>query len=192
MFKTHASPRGPCVAIQLYSAIHYTAIHRYTLYRLYNTPLGFGLAFFWGVLDHLQLRARRDRRDGPRPSGHWTTSFPDTFEPERVCAAQCEGLQPGHRSPPKLCFAEGRLTIIHLAAARAPWLHAARMPGVVTSAGTTLGELILTRQQHSIARSASGPGTDTMVSHGRCGSSRGEEAGDLPKLSSTDGWWYAA
>jgi len=23
----------------LYSAIHYTAIHRYTLYRLYNTPL---------------------------------------------------------------------------------------------------------------------------------------------------------
>ena len=26
--------------IQLYIAIHYTAIHRYTLYRLYNTPLG--------------------------------------------------------------------------------------------------------------------------------------------------------
>ena len=30
----------PSRAIQLYSAIHYTAIHRYTLYNLYNTPLG--------------------------------------------------------------------------------------------------------------------------------------------------------
>ena len=30
----------PSIAIQLYSAIHYTAIHRYTLYNLYNTPLG--------------------------------------------------------------------------------------------------------------------------------------------------------
>ena len=39
LYSVHASPRGPCVAIQLYSAIHYTAIHRYTLYRLYNTPL---------------------------------------------------------------------------------------------------------------------------------------------------------
>ena len=39
LYNTHASPRGPCVAIQLYSAMHYTAIHRYTLYRLYNTPL---------------------------------------------------------------------------------------------------------------------------------------------------------
>ena len=29
----------PSIAIQLYSAIHYTAIHRYTLYNLYNTPL---------------------------------------------------------------------------------------------------------------------------------------------------------
>ena len=29
----------PSRAIQLYSAIHYTAIHRYTLYNLYNTPL---------------------------------------------------------------------------------------------------------------------------------------------------------
>ena len=136
-------------------------------------------------------------RVGPRPSGHWQSTFPDaspadTFEPERFRATQCEGFQLEHQSPPKLCFAEGRVTIIHLAAARAPWLHAARMPSVVTSEGTTLGELILTRQQHSIARSASGPGTDTMVSHGRCGSSRGEEAGDLPKLSSTDGWWYVA
>ena len=36
----HASPRIPCVAIQLYSAhtaIHYIAIHRYTLeYFVYN------------------------------------------------------------------------------------------------------------------------------------------------------------
>ena len=49
LYNTHGSPRGPCVAIQLcsaiqryaalYSAIHYTVIHRYTLYRLYNTPL---------------------------------------------------------------------------------------------------------------------------------------------------------
>ena len=29
----------PSRAIQLYSAIHHTAIHRYTLYDLYNTPL---------------------------------------------------------------------------------------------------------------------------------------------------------
>ena len=40
LYNGHASPRGPCVAIQLYSAIHYTAIHRYTLYNLCNTPLG--------------------------------------------------------------------------------------------------------------------------------------------------------
>ena len=37
-------PSRPSRAIQLYSAIqrysiHYTAIHRYTLYNLYNTPL---------------------------------------------------------------------------------------------------------------------------------------------------------
>ena len=38
LYNVHASPRAPCVAIQLYSAIHYTAIHRYTLYMLYNTP----------------------------------------------------------------------------------------------------------------------------------------------------------
>ena len=144
------------------------------------------------VLGLAQLGGPPSGRVGPRPSGHWQSTFPDTFEPERFRASQCEGFQLEHQSPPKLCFAEGRVTIIHLAAARAPWLHAARMPSVVTSEGTTLGELILTRQQHSIARSASGPGTDTMVSHGRCGSSRGEEAGDLPKLSSTDGWWYVA
>ena len=71
-------------------------------------------------------------RVGPRPSGHWQSTFPDaspadTFEPERFRASQCEGFQLEHQSPPKLCFAEGRLTIIHLAAARAPWawLHAA-------------------------------------------------------------------
>ena len=144
------------------------------------------------VLLYPQLRRSWSDRVGPRPSGHWQSTFPDTFEPERFRATQCEGFQLEHQSPPKLCFADSRLTIIHLAAARAPWLHAARMPGVVTSAGTTLGELVLTRQQHSVARSASGPGTDTMVSHGRCGSSRGEEAGDLPKLSSSDSWWYAA
>eukprot|EP00964_Phaeocystis_antarctica_P064174 scaffold38583_cov36-Phaeocystis_antarctica.AAC.1 len=34
------------------------------------------------------ILARRGGRDGPRPSGHWTTFFPDTFEPERVCAAR--------------------------------------------------------------------------------------------------------
>ena len=47
-FMTHIAPR-PSRAIQLYSAIqrytalysaiHYTAIYRYTLYNLYNTPL---------------------------------------------------------------------------------------------------------------------------------------------------------
>ena len=153
---------------------------------------GFGLAFSLGVLDYLQLRARRGGRDGPRPSGHWTTSFPDTFEPERVCAARCEGLQPSRQSPPKLCCAEARLTIIHLAAARAPWLHAARMPGVVTSTVIALGEPPWPFQQHSIARHESGLSMNTMVSHGRSSSSRGAEAGDLPKLSSADGWWYAA
>ena len=30
----------PCKAIQLYSAVHYTAVQRYTLYKFYNTPLG--------------------------------------------------------------------------------------------------------------------------------------------------------
>ena len=63
------------------------------------------------------------------------------------------------------------------------------MPGVVTSAGVTLGELPLTRQQHSIARSASGPSLVMMVKTGAAGSrqsSRGEEAGELPELSSTD------
>ena len=46
LYNTHASPRAPCVALQLYSAIQYTGIHRYTLHRytLYNnttyaTPL---------------------------------------------------------------------------------------------------------------------------------------------------------
>ena len=28
------------------------------------------------------LRVTAAGRDGPRPSGHWTTSFPDTFEPD--------------------------------------------------------------------------------------------------------------
>ena len=153
---------------------------------------GFWISIRLGVLDYLQLRARRGGRDGPRPSGHWTTSFPDTFEPERVCAARCEGLQPGRQSPPKLCWAEARLTIIHLAAARAPWLHAARMPGVVTSTVIALGEPPWPFQQHSIARHESGLSMNTMVSHGRSSSSRGAEAGDLPKLSSADGWWYAA
>ena len=32
-------PLRSYTAIQLYSAIHYTAIHRYTLYNLCNTPL---------------------------------------------------------------------------------------------------------------------------------------------------------
>ena len=36
------------------------------------------------ALAHRRRCASRGR-DGPRPSGHWTTSFPDTFEPERVC-----------------------------------------------------------------------------------------------------------
>ena len=35
----HAWGSRPSRAIQLYSAIQYTAIHRYTLYNLYNTPL---------------------------------------------------------------------------------------------------------------------------------------------------------
>ena len=45
----HALRHGPPELYSytaLYSAIHYTAIHRYTLYNLYNTPLygpgGFG------------------------------------------------------------------------------------------------------------------------------------------------------
>eukprot|EP00964_Phaeocystis_antarctica_P017136 scaffold9453_cov27-Phaeocystis_antarctica.AAC.2 len=102
----------------------------------------------------------RDGRDGPRPSGHWTTSrFPDTFEPECVCAARCEGLQPGRQSPPKLCCAEARFSIIHLAAARAPWFHAARMPGVVTSTGIALAPWPF--QQHSIARHESGLSMNT-------------------------------
>ena len=70
------------------------------------------------------------------------------------------------------------------------------MPGVVSyigfSAGITLGELPLTRQQHSLARSASGPNLVMMVMTGAAGSRRGEEVGDLPELSSTDGWSYAA
>ena len=49
-----------------------------------------------------------------------------------------------------------------------------------------------TAAQRRAFGSASGPGTDTMVKTGAAGSSRGEEAGDLPKLSSSDGWWYAA
>ena len=35
----HAWGQGLPGAIQLYNAIQYTAIHRYTLYTLYNTPL---------------------------------------------------------------------------------------------------------------------------------------------------------
>ena len=34
-----ASSRRPAMAIQLYSAIHYTAIQRYTVYMLYIIPL---------------------------------------------------------------------------------------------------------------------------------------------------------
>ena len=147
---------------------------------------------FQKVLIYPQLRRSWSDRVGPRPSGHWQSTFPDTFEPERFRATQCEGFQLEHQSPPKLCFAEGRLTIIHLAAARAPWLHAARMPGVVTSTGIALGEPPWPFQQHSIARHESGLSMNTMVSHGRSSSSRGAEAGDLPKLSSADGWWYAA
>ena len=55
---------------------------------------------------------------------------------------------------------------------------------MVTSAGVTLGELPLTRQQHSIARSASGPSLVMMAKTGAAGSSRGAEAGELPELSS--------
>ena len=153
---------------------------------------GFWISILFGSFALSATASRRGGRDGPRPSGHWTTSFPDTFEPERVRAARCEGLQPSRQSPPKLCCAEARLTIIHLAAARAPWLHAARMPGVVTSTGIALGEPPWPFQQHSIARHESGLSMNTMVSHGRSSSSRGAEAGDLPKLSSADGWWYAA
>ena len=61
---------------------------------------------------------------------------------------------PGGKGPKT--FAEARLTIFHLAAARAPWLHAARMPGVVTSRGIALGEPPWPFQQHSIARHESG------------------------------------
>ena len=35
----------------LYSAIHYTAIHRYTLYNLYSTPLGLSLDGGTGYLN---------------------------------------------------------------------------------------------------------------------------------------------
>ena len=38
----HAWGQGLPGAIQLYNAIQYTAIHRYTLYTLYNTPLACG------------------------------------------------------------------------------------------------------------------------------------------------------
>ena len=71
LYNTHASPRGPCVAIQLYSAIHYTGIHRYTLYNLCNTP----------------LRAARDRFVGATPvaparvAAGWTTLGTTAFRP---------------------------------------------------------------------------------------------------------------
>ena len=58
---------------------------------------------------------------------------------------------------------------INLAAARAPWLHAARMPGVVTSTGIALGEPPWPFQQHSIARHESGLSMNTMVNDGKPG-----------------------
>ena len=55
------------------------------------------------VLMFGQLRASWSDLVRPRRSGHWKTTFPDTFEPERARAAQCEGLQLEHQSPPKWC-----------------------------------------------------------------------------------------
>ena len=72
------------------------------------------------VLMFGQLRASWSDLVRPRRSGHWKTTFPDTFEPERARAAQCEGLQLEHQSPPKWCVRRQPVTIIHLGAACAP------------------------------------------------------------------------
>ena len=40
----------PSIAIQLYSAIHYTAVQRCTLYNLYNPPLRSGRLSAVGVI----------------------------------------------------------------------------------------------------------------------------------------------
>ena len=164
----------------------FSTLQPYTNYR------GFVFHRYKVVLLLVQLRGPRSGRVRPWRSGDCKSSFPDTFEPERIRTTQCEGVQLWHQSPPKWCVRRHSVTIIHLAAACAPELHAARMPGVVISAGITPGRLPFTRQQHSSARSASVPSLDTMVMTGAAGSSRGEGEGDLTELSSTNGWWYAA
>ena len=68
LYNGHASPRGPCVAIQLYSAIHYTGIHRYTLYNLCNTPLRAARDRFVGATPVARVSQRVGRPWGQRPS----------------------------------------------------------------------------------------------------------------------------
>ena len=67
---------------------------------------------FWPIVN---WEPREDDGVGPRLSGHWTTSFTDTFEPERVCAvldrtrgAPCE-LVPRRRCRPSLDSGEEEL-----------------------------------------------------------------------------------
>ena len=51
---------------QLYSAIHYTAIHRYTLYNLYSTPLILGRAQRALERAHLFLLVQGGKVGGPK------------------------------------------------------------------------------------------------------------------------------
>ena len=67
-----ASSRRPAMAIQLYSAIHYTAIQRYTVYMLYIIPLGRPLdldvsdACIHNGTRHVQASCARGLAAGPR------------------------------------------------------------------------------------------------------------------------------
>ena len=59
----------------------------YTNYR------GFVFHRYKVVLLLVQLRGPRSGRARPWRSGDCKSSFPDTFEPERIRTTQCEGVQ---------------------------------------------------------------------------------------------------
>ena len=79
---------GPPELYQLYSAIHYTAIQRYTLYNLYNAPLV-------NTRDRENTRTyNKDKRTEARGATHLKPyRVVSTYDTERFCVSR-EGARP--------------------------------------------------------------------------------------------------
>ena len=132
LYNVHTSPRGPCGAMQLYSAIHAshdTAPQRCTAYNLCNTPhLAPHLAphrtphLTPGLLD---LRAAAGRGRGARPAGS-----PRHHTHSSACRAAASRLVPRGAAPPVQPHRVRR-------ARRLRMPHRARTPNKRTSRATT-------------------------------------------------------